>query len=142
MMRKAKMKMTVCLLKLLTQYLLADDVQNVILHENYGVFWAHQGVLEHMQNVWHHTFAVEISTPEVPDIELPCETTDNERYPQDTVRNRNRQRNRGFQQIKPTNQLCKPQTAPIMSPQPTLSTTRVLKLRQIQSYLSMNIKMY
>ena len=59
-MRKVKMRTCFNLLMLLSSYIVAEDVKKSIFHENDGVFWMHQGVLETVQNVWHYTFAVEI----------------------------------------------------------------------------------
>ena len=77
------MKVIVYVFLLLNQQVMAEDVKSVKFHENYGVFWTHQGVLEPMHNVWHHTFAVEISSPELTEIEVPCETSDGNEFSTD-----------------------------------------------------------
>ena len=79
---------------------MAKNIKNSIFHENYGMFWMHQGVLETVQNVWHYTFAVEISTPEIPEIELPCETPYQERHSRSFKQRRNRNRKYRSQNIR------------------------------------------
>ena len=81
------MKLLFYVLLLLNQHGEADEVKNIVIHENYGVFWTHQGVIEPINNVWHHTFAVEISSPVLPDIEVPCETIEDDDLAQRFRRN-------------------------------------------------------
>ena len=50
--------------------------QEIIFHENYGVFFKHEGVLETTQESWHQTFVVDITTPEIPQLGFHCTNED------------------------------------------------------------------
>ena len=47
--------------------------ESQVVHENYGVIFTEEGILEPVHDVWHHTFAINISTPTFPDYEIPCQ---------------------------------------------------------------------
>ena len=46
--------------------------QNNIFRDNYGVNFRDEGILEFVHESWHHTFAINITFPTIPDFPLPC----------------------------------------------------------------------
>ena len=48
------------------------DGQQNIFQDNYGVNFRDTGLLEFVHEAWHHTFAVNMTFPRIPDVSLPC----------------------------------------------------------------------
>ena len=50
--------------------------QSQVVHENYGVVFLENGIIEPVHEVWHHTFAVNVSMPDFPEYDTPCNRSD------------------------------------------------------------------
>ena len=57
---------------LITGLVLYVRGQSPVIHENYGVIFLEEGLIEPVHEVWHHTFAINVSRPDIPDYEIPC----------------------------------------------------------------------
>ena len=47
--------------------------QDVVIHENYGVTFHKQGILDNAHNIWHQTFVIQLNNDVIPEQPLKCE---------------------------------------------------------------------
>ena len=103
-MRVLHINLILCLLCLVVLRLRTERAPHTVFHENYGVLLQHRGVLEAIQNVWHHTFAINLSTSEIPALHSPCESCANVRKRRGTRGTRGRARTIQFTETRTTSQ--------------------------------------
>ena len=56
----------------LAAVLLRGERHEAVFRENFGVVFTHVGLMESVQDVWHQTFAVDVSSPILPRFAMPC----------------------------------------------------------------------
>lgn len=64
----------IVVLLMLTAVLMRGERQEAVFRENFGVVFTHVGLMESVQDVWHQTFAVDVSSPILPAFTMPCKS--------------------------------------------------------------------